>query len=229
MAKAKSKKQLKTIICLILDRSGSMGGRVDDVVKGVNAFIEEQKKLKTPAALAMVRFDSEATECFRPMVNMNDVAELKNHEYKPRGGTPLLDAVGHTIVQLDDDWKAEKADRAIVVIVTDGQENSSVEYTKEKVKALVKAREDIGKWTFIYLGANVDSFAEASTMGIQALNTANYKNTAQGTRAMYSSVSSSVAKIRSTGATTAHNLGGDITEDGSLKKRADVTSWKSPT
>jgi uncharacterized protein YegL len=51
---------MKTMICLILDRSGSMGGRENDVVNGVNSFLDEQKKLKEPASIAFVRFDTEA-------------------------------------------------------------------------------------------------------------------------------------------------------------------------
>lgn len=64
----------------------------------------------------------------------------------------------------------DMAERAIVVIVTDGEENSSHEYTKAKIQELVKARQDSGKWAFIYLGANVDAFDEAGKMGIPMAN-----------------------------------------------------------
>ena len=204
---------MKAMICLILDRSGSMGGRENDVVNGVNAFIEEQKKLPDPASIAFVRFDTEAVERFRPMQALSEVKPLERGEYQPRGGTPLLDAVGKTIVQLDDDWKAEKPERCIVVIVTDGEENSSCEYTKAKIKALIDARQASGKWAFIYLGANVDAFHEAGQMGISAMNTGGYVNTAKGTRAMYHAASASVGQMRATGATLAHNLGRNIGED----------------
>src|SRR5262245_22685642 len=203
---------MKAIICLILDRSGSMGGRETDVVNGVNSFIEEQRKLPDPASIAFVRFDSEAVERFRPMVNLKECALLTADDYKPRGGTPLLDAVGTTIARLDEDWKAEKPERAIVVIVTDGQENASREYTKAKIQEMVKARQDSGKWAFVYLGANVDAFHEAGSMGFAAANTAGYRSTAKGTRSMYERVSQSVRCMRTTGATMAHNLGGDIDE-----------------
>src|SRR6185369_4884147 len=164
---------MKTMICLILDRSGSMAGRESDVVGGVNTFIEEQKKLPDPACMAFVRFDTDAIERFRQMQNISEVSPMNKEEYQPRGGTPLLDAIGQTINGLDSDWKKENPDRAIVVIVTDGEENSSREYTKEKIKDMIKAREDSGKWSFIYLGANVDSFANAGSMGINLQNVAN--------------------------------------------------------
>lgn len=204
------------MICLILDRSGSMRGREEDVIGGVNTFLDEQKKLPDPASIAFVRFDEEATERFRPMQALAECKPLDASEYQPRGGTPLLDAVGKTIAQLDEDWKAEKPDRAILVIVTDGQENASREYTKAKIQEMVKARQDSGKWAFIYLGANVDAFAEAGAMGIMASNSAGYKNTARGTRAMYGAMSASVGHMRATGQTVAENLGGNIEEDGSL-------------
>ena len=207
---------MKTMICLILDRSGSMQGRETDVIGGVNAFIEEQKKLPDPASIAFVRFDSEAIERFRPMQALSEVKPLTREDYQPRGGTPLLDAIGATITKLDEDWKTESPERAIVVIVTDGQENASKEYTKAKIQSLIKARQDSGMWAFIYLGANVDAFAEAGSMGISMANTAGYTNTAAGTKSLYATASASVGRMRSTGATVAHNLGGNIGEDGGL-------------
>lgn len=227
---------MKTMICLILDRSGSMGGRENDVINGVNSFLEEQKKLPDPASIAFVRFDSEAIERFRPMQALGEVKPLAREEYQPRGGTPLLDAVGRSIAQLEEDWKAEKPDRAIVVIVTDGEENSSKEYTKAKIQALIKARQDSGLWAFIYLGANVDAFAEAGSMGISTANTAGYTNTAAGNKAMYATFSASVGRMRSTGATLAHNLGGNIDEDGGVNAKgvpapastAPSATWAPP-
>lgn len=222
---------MKTLICLILDRSGSMSGREADVIGGVNTFIEEQKKLPDPASICFVRFDTGGVERFRPLTELAACPPLTKDDYVPRGGTPLLDAVGQTTVQLDEDWKTERPDRATVVIVTDGQENSSVEYTKEKVKALITSREASGKWAFIYLGANVDAFAEAGSMGINLANTAGYQNTAAGTKSLYTTLSASVATMRATGNTVAHNLGGEIGEDGAVKKAQktpDGHPWTPP-
>ncbi len=228
---------MKTMICLILDRSGSMGGRENDVVNGVNSFIDEQKKLPDPASIAFVRFDTEAVERFRPMQALSEVRPLVRADYQPRGGTPLLDAVGATVAALDDDWKREQPERCIVVIVTDGEENSSHEYTKAKIKEMVEARQQSGKWAFIYLGANVDAFAEAGSIGISLQNVAGYKNTSAGTKAMYSAVSDSALNMRASGSMTASNLGGEIEEDGSVTPAQGVSqprpassseAWKQP-
>lgn len=206
---------MKTMICLVLDRSGSMQGREHDVTGGVNQFIDDQKKLPDPASMAFVRFDSGGVERFRPMMNLAEVEHLKAGDFQPRGGTPLLDAIGKTIIALEEDWKAEQPDRAIMVIVTDGQENESREYTKAKVKALIETRQASGLWAFIYLGANVDAFAEAGTMGFSTANTAGYRSTAMGTQSAYASVSKTVTAMRATGQTmdSTGSLGRDIPED----------------
>lgn len=209
---------MKAMICLILDRSGSMAGREADVIGGVNTFIEEQKKLPDPASIAMVRFDSEGVERFRKMGSLAEAQPLTAADFVPRGGTPLLDAIGKTLVDLDGDWKAEQPERAILVIVTDGQENASREFTKPKIREMIQARQDSGKWAIIYLGANVDAFAEAGTMGIAAQNTAGYMNTAAGTQAVYGEASLSVKHMRSTGATLSTNLGRNIPEDDGATK-----------
>lgn len=207
---------MKTMICLILDRSGSMAGRENDVVGGVNAFLDEQKKLPDPASIAFVRFDSAGTERFRAMGPLTEAQPLTLADYQPRGGTPLLDAVGTTIAKLDDDWKTEQPERCILVIVTDGEENESREYTKAKVKDMIESRQASGKWAFIYLGANVDAFSEAAAMGIMTANSAGYQNTAKGTRSLYATASQTVGHMRATGQTVAHNLGGNIDEDGNV-------------
>src|SRR5712671_2965563 len=87
-AKAKTKPAtkaavMKSMICLILDRSGSMAGREKDVIGGVNTFLDEQKKLPHPASVAFVRFDTSATERFRPMASLKDVEPLTPTDYVP--------------------------------------------------------------------------------------------------------------------------------------------------
>ena len=201
------------MICLILDRSGSMGGLEDDVIGGVNTFLADQQKLPNPAVISFVRFDSQAVERFREPADLHACQPLTRDEYQPRGGTPLLDAVGMTIAKLDDDWRLLQPDRAIVVIVTDGQENASREYRKAQLKKLIEARQETGKWSFLYLGANVDAFAEAGDIGIVGANSAGYTSSARGTRALYSTLSRNVRDMRSSGSTRASDLGRNLGED----------------
>lgn len=221
---------MNTLICLILDRSGSMGGREDDVVNGVNAFIADQKKLPDPATVALVRFDSEEIERFRLAQPLAGLIPLSREDFKPRGGTPLLDAIGKTMDDLEKDWAAGNYDRGVMVIVTDGQENASRTYTKPMIKERISAAQESGLWAIIYLGADVDAFAEASQMGIAAQNTASYVKTEAGIMAAHAHVSASTTSVRMTGNTWVDNLEGDIQEDGTVKKRSSKAQWtKSKT
>lgn len=199
----------KTMICLILDRSGSMSGKENDVIGGVNTFITQQKQLPDPAQLCLVRFDTSGIERFRPMTPLEKVEPLLSAEYVPSGGTPLLDAIGDTINQLDQDWTALQPQQAILMIVTDGQENSSTRFKKQRIKEMIEARQASGKWAFIYLGADLSTFDDAQAFGILQQNTAMYTNTPQGTKSMYATASQSVGNMRMTGSTNA-NLGAHI-------------------
>lgn len=208
---------MKTMICLVLDRSGSMAARQGDVVGGVNTFIAEQKKLPDPATIALVRFDSNLgtphIERFRPMGALADCAPVTPTEYEPRGYTPLLDAIGKTINDMEEDWKREKPERAILVIVTDGEENDSREFKKSQIKQMIEARQASGLWAIIYIGANVDAFKEAGGLGISMSNTAGYTASARGTGKAFSTVSATAMSMRSSGVTMATNLARDLGEE----------------
>ena len=220
---------MKAMICLILDRSGSMSGKETDVIGGVNTFLDEQKALPDPASVAMVRFDSGGVERFRAMQPLADAKHITAADYQPRGGTPLLDAIGKTLVDMDADWKTENPDRAVLVIITDGQENESREYTKAKIKEMIESRQASGKWAIVYMGANVDAFAEAGSMGFAAANTAGYVNTSKGIHSAYAAMSESVSNTRMTGATLSANLGRNIAEDDDAKiVQTTAKSWSAP-
>ena len=230
----------KTLIEFILDRSGSMNGRQADVVGGANRFLQEQRLLPHPALVGFTRFDDQAIERFRTPTPLKETLDLRLEEFVPRGMTPLLDAIGQTLIRIDSDWREIQPSRAIVIIITDGLENHSREYTRQKIQSMIRAREQSGRWTFIYLGANIDSFAEAGSIGISMANTANYKQTREGVYAMYAAASAGVSNMRASGAMTA-NLGGDIAEDGSITPPTPVLpsdvedpvgieeTWQPPT
>jgi uncharacterized protein YegL len=215
---------MKTMIRLILDRSGSMAGRETEVVGGVNSFIDEQRKLPDPATIGVWQFDTVATNMLRPVVQLGSIEHLRIGEYVARGGTPLLDAIGQVLTGMDEEWKLERPDRAIVVIVTDGQENSSTRFTKMKVKEMIEARQNSGQWAFIYLGADVDAFDEAGALGINLFNTAGYTKSAAGIKVAYATASASVGVMRSTGHMVADNL-----DKANLGEGEDAVSQAGPT
>lgn len=183
-------------IVVLLDRSGSMQSIKADMEGGFNKFMDDQRKEPGECLLTLVQFDSGGIDTVHEAKPIKDVPPLV---IEPRGSTPLLDAMGHTIVSVGARLAATPEDarpeKVVFVVVTDGQENASVKYAKEKIAAMVKEQSETWKWHFTFLGANVDAFAEAGAVGIARAVAANYapKNAAIA----MSSLSSNVRGLRS--------------------------------
>jgi len=148
----------------ILDRSGSMEICRDDTIGGYNAFVSDQKEFG--GTMTLVQFDHEYEVTYKQK-NIGDVEPLTRETFHPRGSTALLDAIGNTIKT----WTASGT--PTVIILTDGEENASRKYTKAHIKDLIEQKTKDG-WTFVYLGANQDAFAEAGSLGIAPTCTMNY-------------------------------------------------------
>lgn len=166
-----------TDITLIVDRSGSMNTCRLEAENGVNHYIDQQKKQPGKCTFSLVQFDSEYEFVHRG-VPVQDVPPYTLH---PRGMTALLDALGRAINETGERLAAmpesERPGLVIFVIVTDGQENSSHEFTKEQIKKMIECQQTVYSWQFTYLGANQDAFAEAGGIGIKRDATANYSTT----------------------------------------------------
>jgi uncharacterized protein YegL len=145
-------------IYFVLDRSGSMASCVDDTIGGFNTFIHSQKKDNTDASMSLYLFDNEYTSLYENKL-ISEVSNIDTKTYIPRGSTSLLDAIGCTIKT------AEITDNNIIVILTDGFENTSKSYTKSHIKDLIKMKESIG-WNFVFLAANQDAISTAQSLGI---------------------------------------------------------------
>jgi len=167
-----------THIAVLLDRSGSMGVVKDETISGFNYFLKEQKAAGDNATFTLVQFDSESTDVVHEARQVRDVPDLNQDTYQPRGSTPLLDALGQTIISTGRTLaaipEAQRPDKVVFVVITDGEENASHQFTKARVKEMIDHQ--IGKynWKFIYLGANQDAFAEAGAVGIPMSTAANY-------------------------------------------------------
>ena len=168
----------KINVIFLLDRSGSMQGAETDTIGGYNSFL---KKQKDNTLITTVLFDDEY-EMLYYRENIGKVKKLTTSEYFVRGCTALYDAIGKTINKIEKDVKNEKV---LFVITTDGLENASKEYHKEDIRKLIKKH---SKWEFIYLGANIDSYAEGSSIGIKSSNISNYKKSRKGIQDMFSGV-----------------------------------------
>lgn len=190
----------ETYIAVLLDRSGSMQSVKDDTIGGFNQFVSEQKAAGDNALLTLVQFDTGGIDVVHESKPIKDVPDLTHETYQPRGGTPLLDALGKTIHSTGRALSAipeqARPDKVVFVIITDGQENSSVEHTKASVKQLIEEQSGKYNWQFVYLGANQDAFAEAGSMGIPAAATANYVGAA--TAGAFAAASANVGNYRRT-------------------------------
>ena len=192
-------KQDLTDIVLVIDRSGSMTAMQSDAEGGINSFIKKQAELPGEARLSLVQFDTEYEFVHR----MAPIKEVPHFHLVPRGWTALLDAVGRAIVETGERLATMAEDDrpglVVFVIVTDGQENSSKEFTKTKIKEMIEHQQSAYKWQFTFLGANQDAFAEAHGLGIPAAAAANYSPAAAG--AMFAAASSSTGRMRHQAAT----------------------------
>ena len=167
-----------THIAVLLDRSGSMGDIKDDAIGGFNCFLKEQKAAGANATLTLVQFDTESTDVVHESMPILEVPDLNHQTFQPRGGTPLLDALGQTIDNtgraLAAIPEANRPNKVVFVVITDGQENSSHRYTKASVKEKIDHQSGQYNWQFVFLGANQDAFDEAGAVGIAMGNAANF-------------------------------------------------------
>jgi len=189
-----------TEIIAILDRSGSMQQLTKDTIGGFNEFIKQQKAIPGEAIITTVLFDDQY-ELLHDGVNIQTVKELTEKEYYARGNTALLDAIGKALNtvggKLDKLHEDQKPSKVIVLIITDGEENASREFTSDQIKKMVETQRNVYSWEFIFLGANIDSFDVANGLGIA--RSANYSATVRGTQSVYSAMSVAVSNYRNTG------------------------------
>ena len=187
-----------TELVFILDRSGSMKGLESDTIGGFNSMIDRQKE-GSKVYVTTALFDDDL-EFIHDRCPIDEVTPLTKEFYFARGCTALLDAVGITIEKTADFQKRlseeEKADKVIFVIITDGLENSSKEFTYRHVKSLLEARKECG-WEFLFLGANIDAGKEAEKIGIARNRSVTYRNDRKGVELNYEAVGRVVRKALS--------------------------------
>ncbi len=183
-----------TDITLVVDRSGSMQEIRSDAEGGVIAFIENQAKEPGEALLTLVQFDTE----YEFLCKGVPIAQSPEFKLLPRGGTALLDAIGRAMIETGQRLEAmaeqDRPGLVIFVVMTDGQENSSKEFSKAKIKEMTQLQQEKYGWHFTFLGADQDSFAEAQEMGIADRGTADFAK--EKVMAAYGATDAKVARMR---------------------------------
>lgn len=194
-----------THIAMVLDRSGSMQSIASDTIGGVNQFWNSQKAVPGDCTATLVQFDDVIETVFDAQ-KIADVKPLDSKTYVPRNSTALYDAVGQTIARTGD-WlmkmpEAERPEKVIVAIVTDGMENASDSYSCARVFDMIKHQREVYKWEFVFIGANQDAFAAGAAIGIPSTHSINYASNTVGTQKIYGALGKNVTAMRCSAAST---------------------------
>lgn len=173
-----------TEIVFILDRSGSMRGLEADTIGGYNSMIDKQKGEDGEALISTVLFDGQ-TEVLHDRIPLDKIELITDKEYYVRGSTALLDAIGGAIHHIGNIHKYARSEdvpeKTLFIITTDGMENSSRNYTYDKVKKMVERQKEKYNWEFIFLGANIDAVSVANSFGVEASRAVRYECDSEGT------------------------------------------------
>lgn|ERR1044072_32309 len=186
-----------TAIAVLVDRSGSMGLIREDAEGAINSFVEDQKKEPGRCTLRLAQFDDSYEDVFKS----SDIQTVKKYILVPRGMTALTDGIGKVVSDFGAELAAlpedERPGNVVVVIVTDGGENSSREYTIERVNEIITEQQDKYNWKFLFLAAGQDAIATGAGYGLGAASTITY--TTDNYAGTVSTASSLVTNLRSTG------------------------------
>lgn len=182
---------------IIIDESGSMAPLREDTIGGFNTLIEDQRSLDGECDVTLVTFNRGHHRVLN-RVDLKNVRPLNRGDYRPYGYTALLDAVGSVLSDIEARVGEGKVERPVeVVIITDGEENASMEYTQAAIQAKVAQLTEQGVG-FTFLGANIDAFGDKGGTGLGILdgNTYAYSPTSKGVKGAYAATSSKMKMSR---------------------------------
>jgi uncharacterized protein YegL len=179
-----------------------MSGLEADTIGGFNSMLAKQKAIGGECLITTVLFDN-SYELLHDRIDIKAVSPITEKEYAVGGSTALLDAIGRTIHKIGnaqkhtaEDYRAEKV---MFVIITDGEENSSREYSAEKVRVQIERQKTKYGWEFIFLGANIDAVQTAGRFGIAPDRAIDYLADSEGTALNFKVMASAVAAFREKG------------------------------
>ncbi|MGI6109780.1 MAG: vWA domain-containing protein [Eubacteriaceae bacterium] len=192
-------KNNKTELVFILDRSGSMEGLEKDTIGGFNSMLKKQKAIDGECLITTVLFDN-TLELLHDRIDIRAVHPLTEKDYEVGGCTALLDAIGSTITKIrkvqkytSDEYRAENV---LFVIITDGFENASREYSSDQVKQMIETQKKESGWKFIFLGANIDAVETAGHIGIAPEWAQSFRADSCGVRLNFGGINSLASSMR---------------------------------
>jgi uncharacterized protein YegL len=184
----------------IVDRSGSMAGKVSDTIGGLNSAIQvlkDENDDSSDVRVSMKLFDHEEFLLFRS-IPLKDVRPLEERQFMPRGQTALLDAMGNTLQFFMEKklGNPNAYDSCVIYVATDGYENASKFYSSKKIKDMISNAKANYNIKVLYLGANQDAIMEANKFGIDSNHAINYSETPENVNAVYRSAAAVVRRAR---------------------------------
>ncbi len=173
------------IIAFLLDETGSMGGVRDATISGFNEYVDTVKGEHAGALLSLRLFSTQKYDKVTQLTPLTMAPRLSYDTYQPSGGTPLYDCVARLIRETETDIQHLKpAPEVLFVIMTDGEENSSHEFDRERIFKLIEAKQEAG-WTFVFLGANQDAWQVGRSIGVKMGSSMTYDANAAGMQASF--------------------------------------------
>jgi len=193
---------MDTHVTFVLDSSGSMRAIEADTRGGFNSFLDDQRAEDGDATVTLVDFNTNVDVTYRERA-IENAPELTEAAYTPSGGTALHDAIVTAIEEADGQFggmdDAQMPENVIIVVLTDGKENSSKTPTPT-VRKMIEARQEEG-WEFLFIGANQDAALTGENIGVDKQQTLSMDASSEGTQAAYDSASERVSQAREQGTT----------------------------
>jgi uncharacterized protein with von Willebrand factor type A (vWA) domain len=191
--------KMTEIVCVI-DNSGSMDMIKSDAIGGFNAFVESQRAVEGEARVSIYLFNDKLTQIADSM-DIKDVELLTEKTYTTGGMTAMNDALGTTLdsvgQRITSMPPSERPDKVVFCILTDGDENSSKEYTTTQVKDQIVHRQNNFNWEFVFLAANQDALKTGASYCFSPASTFNFDASAEGVRSAYKNMDTYVTTARS--------------------------------
>lgn len=164
-------KSLQLKIVFIIDESGSMHGTEQDIIGGFNRYVEDQKNEQVgDVNVSLYKFSNQSNLVYDSL-SIARVEPLNENQYRPQGSTALFDALGRAITETDNSIRMQdpkdRPSKVVVVVMTDGEENASTHYLSKTVRELIAARTEIDHWSFVFIGADLESFSDSESLGIR--------------------------------------------------------------
>jgi hypothetical protein len=183
-----------TFIGVLVDRSGSMQRLKSDMEPALANFLADQAEQPGAAQVSLAHFD----DVYEQVWTLRDITDVPNYTLVPRNTTALLDAMGRFITDVGTEVASRpehgRPGKIIIVVVTDGLENASREWSPDGVRELVQQQRESNAWEFVFLGANFDAVAEAGRLGIP--QSAALTFAPEATSAAWASMTSHVSRLR---------------------------------